>query len=246
MISPIKSGITKLLASCVTNEESLDPLCTDESRIISSGKFVEAILESLIRRNDWPKVDEYLMKIVYKNFLDSISAVSGVPSGEINQAHPELALLPRQQHAYDLLLEGKYDEASDYYNENLAMLEKCRSKRVRAASSELKHHISNRTQAVNNDVDTGIAIKDYIYLYYPILRPDIRKRKCGRKPHEPWDFAWREGSGGFRCFACHKVFRRKPLGLVMIEAHFFFSRIRFAYLCIKKGRCQMALQLVQN
>lgn len=67
---------------------------------------------------------------------------------EINQAHPELALLARRQHVYDLLVEGKYDEASDYYNANVAILEKCRSKSVRTASSDLKVLISNRTAAV--------------------------------------------------------------------------------------------------
>lgn len=67
---------------------------------------------------------------------------------EINQAHPELAFLARRQHVYDLLVEGKYDEASDYYNANVAILEKCRSKSVRTASSDLKVLISNRTAAV--------------------------------------------------------------------------------------------------
>jgi hypothetical protein len=138
--------------------------------IIAHVKSVKGILESLLRRNDWLKVDEYLTKIVSENYLNSYSAISGVPMSEINQAHPELALLARRQHVYDLLVEGKYDEASDYYNANVAILEKCRSKRVRTASSDLKVLISNRTAAVNNDVDTGMAIKDYIYLYYPIFR----------------------------------------------------------------------------
>ncbi|KAL5230430.1 hypothetical protein ABZP36_029206 [Zizania latifolia] len=140
-----------------------------EECIIASGEFNDGVLASLIQRNDWPKVDEYLTTIVKNNISKSLSPFSDVQVGEINQEHPELAFLPRRQHIHNLLVEGKYDEANEYYNGKLAILEKCASESVCTAVSDLRDLIRNRAAAVKIDDDTGSAIKDYIYLCYPSL-----------------------------------------------------------------------------
>ncbi|CAN6228867.1 unnamed protein product [Urochloa humidicola] len=179
---------------------------------MQTGKFVERVLDTLVAANRWLDVAEYLGKCVRYHAAESVLPV---PDGtRPEDVHAQLFLSPHAMYAYELVAGGDRAGARSHYIQYMAPLRaSCANGYVRNLFTKVELTIKGTLYELPNVVEAGrqaaIEIKDYIFLYFPSLKPKLQL-PSGREPSQIWmfgDLVHREGDGarGFRCFYCHLV-----------------------------------------
>ncbi|KAL6642044.1 hypothetical protein ACP70R_020225 [Stipagrostis hirtigluma subsp. patula] len=188
------------------------------------------VLRSMVDERRWLDIGRYLRRALRFHAKDAAEAVAYPPArpDHIRRAHPELYVLPRRQHALELLGQGKRQEALRYYHD--AILARIHPVRRNAHVDEL---LSSLAEIINQDkpldlgreaLETHKAIEEYIELYFPRLRRGVKLRGLpgdGDKLGGSCRFGWlvlplqqepcEEHHELVRCLVCHsRLHLRSP------------------------------------
>ncbi|KAL6630663.1 hypothetical protein ACP70R_028514 [Stipagrostis hirtigluma subsp. patula] len=177
-----------------------------------------ATLERMLTENRWLDVAEYLQKAVEFHAEDAAAAVAypeDAPSpADMLRAHPELYVLPRVQHALELLGQGKQALAFQYYGDTVFAPTRVarRTPHLDALLARLQDMILDGRPDVLNLPDerlmTSRHIRDYLRVYFPAFNrsPEVVASIAASKRDLYTTAAFGEALGGdyFRCLVCHQ------------------------------------------
>ncbi|KAL6649248.1 hypothetical protein ACP70R_013472 [Stipagrostis hirtigluma subsp. patula] len=182
---------------------------------VESGKFVDWVLDTLVDAGRWMDVVGYLKKSVSFHAADSVVSVpAGTPSEDLEKIHAELFLQPHRQHVFELLARHDRDGARKHFVDHLEPLRTRADGRLRILFASVGLIVDGTLLDLPNVTESArdacTAIKDYMYLYFPTLRPLLVRRHGQQEPSQVWMFGEKlteeDGTPGFRCFSCHRVF----------------------------------------
>ncbi|KAL6642042.1 hypothetical protein ACP70R_020223 [Stipagrostis hirtigluma subsp. patula] len=174
-----------------------------------------ATLERMLTENRWLDVAEYLQKAVEFHAEDAVAYPEDAPSpADMLRAHPELYVLPRVQHALELLGQGKQALAFQYYGDTIFAPTRVarRTPHLDALLARLQDMILDGRPDVLNLPDerlmTSRHIRDYLRVYFPAFNgsPEVVASIAASKRDLYTTAAFGEALGGdyFRCLVCHQ------------------------------------------
>ncbi|CAO2204844.1 unnamed protein product [Urochloa humidicola] len=133
------------------------------------------------------------------------------------RAHPELFVLPRRQHALELLGNGNLAEAQQYFNQHIFQPTRAASLTLYLDNliTNLQNMIFNEGPAAQQlDLPaqrdrTSRRIQDYLRVYFPTLDrgPEAAASMAMSKEHlyTTWPFGEHISDQNYRCLVCHQT-----------------------------------------
>ncbi|RCV24453.1 hypothetical protein SETIT_5G085600v2 [Setaria italica] len=181
------------------------------------------VLEALLAAGNWLDVAKYLGRALTFHREEAQAAVA-YPDGDdapspddMLRAHPELFVLPRGQHALELLGDGKLEEAQQYFNESIFEPTRVapRTHHLDTLLARLRDMIFNDGAAAQLELElpgerdrTSRHIQDYLRVYFPTLDrgPEaVASMVISKEPlYTTSAFGELIRDHNFRCLVCHQ------------------------------------------
>ncbi|KAL6630664.1 hypothetical protein ACP70R_028515 [Stipagrostis hirtigluma subsp. patula] len=176
-----------------------------------------AVLEGMLAERRWLDVAEYLETALKFHPEDAAAAVAypaDAPSpADMLRAHPELFVLPRRQHALELLADGEQEQAQRYFDDSIFAPTRLarRTRHLDAVLARLGDMIRGDVPLLDLDDErrtTARDIQDYLRVYFPNMYrgQEVAASIAASKNDLYTTAAFGEviGGGKFRCLVCHQ------------------------------------------